>query len=246
MTRGFYAAASGLITCTTAINVIGNNIVNVNTAGYKENLLVTKAFDEFLAVKMGGGDNQGIGSLSHGVVADEICTLYQEGTLNPTGRALDMAIQGEGFFTLRTAEGATLLTRNGGFSVNSEGNLIDAAGNLLLGENGPIAVTGTTVFVTEAGEVFADDLSCGKLLITCPADLTALVQEGDNLFSYAGQDNNAFTGSIRQGYLESSNVDLVKEMAGMMSVLRSYQSCSQILKMIDKVNEKSVNELARL
>lgn len=246
MTRGFYAAASGLITCTAAMNVIGNNIVNANTAGYKENFLVAKAFDEFLAIKMGGGASQEIGSLSHGVTADEIFTIYNQAALNQTGKALDVAIQGEGFFTVRTAEDVTLLTRNGGFLVNSEGNLSDAAGNLVLGENGPIAVTGTNIVVTEAGEIFADDLSCGKLLITCPADLTALVQEGDNLFSSAGQENNEFAGSIRQGYLESSNVDLVKEMADMMSVLRSYQSCSQVLKMIDKVNEKSVNELARL
>jgi flagellar basal-body rod protein FlgF len=246
MSRGIYTAASGLITCSEAMNVAGNNIVNASTAGFKQDQLIAKAFDEYLVDQITGNSSKMIGSVSHGVVPDEVYTYYSQGALESTGISTNLAITGDGFFTVQNGDGDMLLTRNGEFSINSDGLLTDTQGNLVMGTNGTIKVSTSDFSVTADGEIFAGGATCGTLKITCPSDLSSLVKVGDNLFSCDSSDSGTFSGSIKQGYLEGSNVDMVDSMSDMMALARSYQSCSQILKMIDTVTEKTVTELARI
>lgn len=244
MIRGIYIAASGLNNSAQNIDVAGNNITNSDTAGFKKDAVVSGSFGEYLSYKLANGVSEEIGGISHGVEQAEIYTSFDQGALKETGQSLDLAIMGEGFFTLQSPEGATLLTRNGHFLLNEEGYLCDTSGNLLVGTGGPLKVGQTDFTVTVSGEVTANRLSCGTLLITCPQDLTALTKAGENSFIYDGQSGDAFGGYIRQGCLEGANVDMVQEMSSLMEYSRSYQACSQLIKMMDKIAEKTVNDLA--
>jgi len=246
LTRGLYAAGSRLINCSKAMDVTGNNLANSGTAGYKKDTLVSKTFGECLAYKISNNNSSQVGGVNHGVTADQVSTSYEQGVLQHTGRPMDLAIEGEGFFTIRTPEGETRLTRNGQFGLNAEGILTDAAGNIVLGSNGPLYVQQADFSVSGQGEIIANGVSCGTLLITCPADSTTLVKEEETQFlNNNGGNANDFQGSIKQGFLENANVDMTEEMSEMMVLARSYQSCGQVIKMMDRIMEKTVNEIAR-
>lgn len=246
MIRGFYTAVTGLKTAVNTINVAGNNITNSQTAGFKKDGVVCSSFDQYLTYKTGNGPVEDLGGMTHGVILDQVYTGYQQGAFKQTGSALDFAIEGDGFFTVQTADRQIKLTRNGRFLLNENGYLTDSSGNLVLGNNGPINVGRSDISISSTGEVFAGGQSIGQLRITCPTNLSALVKEEGTLFSYNGDATVAFQGKIHQGVLESSNVDLTDEMTDIMAYSRSYQSCSQIIKMIDQITEKTVNEIARL
>ncbi len=247
MTKGLYIASSGLINCSKAMNVTGNNLTNAETAGFKKDTLVSKTFGEYLTDKMTTNNVSELGTISHGVTEGEIVTSYVPGVLRETGRPMDLAIEGEGFFTIRTQEGETCLTRNGQFCLNQNGILTDAAGNMVLGKNGPILIGQSDFSINDKGEIFADGVSCGTLLITCPADTATLTKEAGTLFaSNNAQGNRGEQGVIKQGYLEAANVDIMEEMSNMMVLSRFYQSCGQLVKMMDRIMEKTVNEIARL
>jgi len=246
MTRGLYAAASGLINCSKAMNVTGNNISNADTTGFKKDELISKTFGEYLVYKIGEEGSSQVGSISLGITGDQICTMYEQGSLTSTGRSLDFAIEGEGFFNLQTPEGETVLTRNGQFCLNENGMLTDTSGNLVLGKNGPISIGQSDFSVSSEGEILVDGKSAGTLLITCPTDLNALVKEDGSTFSYNAYINESqdFKGNIKQGFLEGSNVNMIDEMANMMQYSRSFQTASQIVKMMDKIEEKTANDIA--
>lgn len=248
MSRGIYAATSKLINCSSAMNITGNNIANADTCGFKKDKLVSQTFGEYLVYKMGKDGSSQIGGISHGIIENQVATSYQQGVLTATGRSLDLAIEGEGFFNLQTPEGQVRLTRCGQFCLNENGMLADASGNLLLGKNGPLSIGQADFTVSEDGEIMVEGKSAGVLLITCPTDLTALVKEEGTTFSYNAYIDQAgnFQGKVKQGFLESSNVNMIDEMSNMMQYSRSFQTASQIVKMMDKVEERTVNDLASM
>jgi len=245
MIRGMYTAGTGMKNCAANINVAGNNITNAATAGYKKDTVTAKSFGSYLTYRMDGETSQSIGSAVNGVTPDKVYTSYEQGTLQNTGRGLDLALEGEGFFTVQNANGEELLTRNGSFSVNADGYLTDTAGNLVLGTGGPINVGTSDITVTTDGEILADGASCGILRLACPENMDNLSKaEGTCFFSPSGPSGE-FAGSVRQGFLENSNVDATEEMTNMMLYSRSYQSCSQMIKMMDRIMDKTVNEIAK-
>lgn len=248
MTRGLYAATSKLINCSSAMDVTGNNITNADTCGFKKDKLISRTFGEYLVYQIGKDGGSQIGSISHGIIEDQVSTSYEQGALSHTGRSLDLAIEGEGFFNLQTPEGQIRLSRNGQFCLNENGMLADASGNLVLGKNGLITIGRADFSVSGEGEIMVDGKSAGNLLITCPSDLTALVKEEGTTFSYNAYINQAesFQGKVKQGFLESSNVDMIDEMSNMMQYSRSFQTASQIVKIIDQIEEKSVNDIAAI
>jgi len=230
------------------MNVTSNNITNADTCGFKKDKLVSQTFGEYLVYQMGKDGSSQIGNISHGIIEDRISTSHEQGALTSTGRSLDFAIEGAGFFNLQTSEGEIRLTRNGQFCLNENGILADASGNLVLGKNGPVFIGQTDFSVSSAGDIIADGKSAGALLITCPTDLTVLIKAEGATFSYNAYIDQAdsFQGNIKQGFLESSNVNMIDEMSNMMQYSRSFQTASQIVKMIDKVEERTVNDLAAI
>ena len=240
MTRGVYIAATGLLSQARSLDVIGNNLANLETAGYKKDVLTKKSFGDHLTYRLSpeGGAAQ-IGSSSSGVIADGTITQYSQGETERTNRNLDLAIQGEGFFTVILQDGTPALTRDGQFTLDQDGYLTDFAGNRVQGTNGLIQLNNPDFTVDQSGNIYSGNTLAGTLMITCPADPTSVKKQGEGLYSFSGA-SVGFTGRIEQGALEASNVDMTSEMAGMIAGTRSFQTCAQIVRTMDEMMSKAV------
>lgn len=191
-----------------------------------------------------------IGSISYGVHVDEVFTNFAQGQLQNTGNPLDLALEGKGFMCIETPEGERY-TRNGEFTRNSEGYLVTKEGNMVLGEKGTIQINGQNSSINEKGEVLVDGALVDKLKLVDFKDYELLRKEGDGLIKVADeidvQENQIETKSIlRQGYIEGSNVNSVREMVDMITMLRSFEANQKLMKAHDEMLGKSVNELGRI
>ncbi|MFZ5353343.1 MAG: flagellar hook-basal body protein [Bacillota bacterium] len=191
-----------------------------------------------------------IGNFSYGIHADEVVVNFQQGQLHPTDNPLDLAIQGNGFFTVETPNGERY-TRNGEFTLNSEGYLVTKEGYMVLGENGYIRLESKSISINESGEVLDNGASTDKLKMVDFNDYKQLSKEGDGLFKMRVQEDletnlKAFEGKINQGFIEGSNVNSVKQMVEMITVLRSYEASQRLIRTHDEMLGKSVNDIGRV
>lgn len=246
MVRGLYTAATGMMVQRNKMDVLTNNIVNAETTGFKKDTLVTSTFSEVMLsrihdpnVDIYGGNE--VGTYDYGTHIDELVTDLSGGSLEQTGRSTDLAIEGEGFFAVETSAGERY-TRAGNFSVNSEGYLVTRDGNYVLGENGRIYTGSDKFTVSESGTVTGSMAAEDQLKVVTFGNLGALRKEGNNLYyPYDGAAAVPAAAVIRQGTLESSNVDVSNEMVDMISVYRKYEASQKIASMTDDSLGLAVN-----
>lgn len=237
MTNGIYIAATGMISRSRSLNITGNNLANLETAGYKRDETTTKSFGEHMVYYLASGETaRPLGDCTHGVATDRTVTQYAQGGIEETRRSMDLAINGNGYFTM-AVPGGTALTRNGRFFLNNEGYLTDTAGNRVLGVNGPIRLQSDRFTVDESGGVYESNMLTNQLRITVPANPDAVQKQGEGFYAYAGAAAN-FDGRIVQGALEASNVNLTSEMAGMIEDSRAFQTCAQVVRTMDEMMAK--------
>lgn len=222
MLEGMYAAAAGMNAEQQQLGAISNDLANASTTGYKSE---RTGFRDLLYSQVGeAGTNTDLGA---GAAAETIGRDHAQGAIRETGDPLDLAIQGEGFFTVRRANGSLALTRDGSFELDSRGRLTTAAGALL---QPPITVPAGTpasaVAIASDGTVRAAGRRIGRIQLVTVAAPDRLVAEGTNLFATSaasGAPRRAAAGTVRQGALEGSNVDVSGEMVQMIDTQRSYQ-----------------------
>ncbi len=222
MVDGIELAASGLDSYANVQETIARNLANANTVGFKKN---TISFNTILTEV-------------NGVETSSLQTNYSidqsNGNLTYTGNNLDIAIDGNGFFTLETDKGMRY-TRNGKFQLSSNGEIITDTGSKLLGQSGPIIIPkgGREIVIDNKGAVRVDGNDVGKLIITNFTDLTKLVPTGDSKFTAPLETINK-NGDVKfrvaQGYLERSNVNVVMEMVDMITNMRSYEASNNVIK----------------
>lgn len=247
MIGGIYTAGSGMITRGKNIDIISNNIVNANTTGFKKDEMATASFDDYIGYKIGENGGEAIGVMTRGTTPGDVFTFFEQGAVEPTGRSLDLAISGSGFFTLQLADGTTALTRNGHFQMDANGYLVDTNGAFVLGNNGPIKAGTTDFQVTANGDLLINGEKAVTLRMTNPVSTDTLVKLSDSMFiDPSGTAGAAFAGKLTQGALEGSNINVTEEMANIIAQQRGYQSCSQAIKMMDQILQKTVNELGRV
>lgn len=190
-----------------------------------------------------------IGNISAGAHVDEVRTDFTQGHLDTTGNPTDFAIQGKGFFALEV-NGEERYTRDGSFTLDSEGFLVNKDGYRVLGEKGYIKIEDKDIKVNEKGEISSGDAIVDKLKLLDFEDYRALRKEGDNLYMLLREDwpDNIkdFRGIVNQGFIEGSNVNSVKEMVDMISMLRSYEANQRLIKAHDELLGRAVNDIARL
>jgi len=189
-----------------------------------------------------------IGNMSYGVHADEVFTSFEQGSLVASGNSLDIAFQGKGFFAIETPKGERY-TRSGEFTLDSEGYVTTKEGYKVLGQNGYIQIQGKNIIIDEKGQVFSDDNEVDTLKLVDFTDYKLLEKEGDSLFTdVSGDPQNmiAAAGLLQQGFTEASNVNSVKQMVEMITVLRSYEANQKIIKTHDEMLDKAVNEIGRI
>ncbi len=251
MLRSLYIAATGLMTQRSKMDVITNNITNADTTGYKTDRMISRSFEDMLLERMNDpaiiNSRPDVGPLNTGTHIDEITIDFSSGSLEETGETTDLAIQGDGFFCVQASQGVRY-TRSGNFYVNADGNLVTQEGYYVLGQDGGQIHVGTSDFtVNEDGSVWTDEGQVGSLRIVQFQDTAGLRKTGDNLYvSYNNEQPTLVEAPVvKQGYLESSNVDIATEMVEMLTTSRAYESNQKIITMVDDTLDQAVNELAR-
>jgi flagellar basal-body rod protein FlgF len=220
-------ALSRLIVQQRAMDVSAENMANVNTSGYK---LERVLFSDWLSKQTGTETVPGERTLSY--VQDRATYRDQrDGTLNMTGNPLDLAITGDGFFTVLTSRGPRL-TRAGRFEPQQNGTIVDHDGNRLLDTNGQpiqISTTDTQLAVAPDGTLSSENGQIGKIGIVQPTDLSLMQAEGSRLFTAGSPTNPVTAPKIVQGAVEDSNVQPIMELTRMMNELREFQFTTQFL-----------------
>ena len=225
MNSGYYAACAGLQAQTQALELIANNLANINTTGYRGQLAM---FREFLPAGNESSDplNQAINDFS---VLGGSRTDLTAGSLDRTGNPLDLAIEGGGFFAVKTPAG-TLYTRNGNFQVSKNGQLLTASGDPVLGEQGAVIVPAGTLSISADGTLSTNGAVAGKLRIVEFVANTTPVAVGN---SYYSAPDNAVRLSpdsrVRQGMLEASNVNSVTAVVNLLMVQRRAEMLEQAM-----------------
>jgi len=253
MIRALHTSASGMRAQQMNIDVISNNLSNVNTNGYKKSVM---GFQDLLyqniqhaGVTSAEGTTLPVG-LQIGLGTRPVSSnkLYSQGVLMQTENPLDLAIEGDGFFQVTMPDGSIAYTRDGSFKIDGEGNIVTSDGfklepsiaiptdarSISVGMDGTI-----TAFVGSATE----PEEIGKITLARFANPAGLISVGKNLMKESpasgspvvGNPGEEGMGSISSGFLEMSNVDVVKEMVDMIRAQRAYQINSRVIKGADEM-----------
>ncbi len=254
MNRGLYTSGWSMLALEKKMDVISNNMANASTNGFKKDAVVLESFPDVLTKIIKDYSNIGrsthnIGTMSLGSDIGEVYTNFTQGQLVSTDNVLDFAINGSNaFFTIASVDpdgnGKLFYTKDGAFQRNSQNILVTKEGNPVLGQNGLIVLNSGDFSVAADGTIHQDGEIIDKLLITEFADTTDLKKYGDNLLQAdEAAQTEEFSGEIMQGYIEQSNVNIIKEMVDMITVQRSYEANQKILQAMDSTLDKAVNEV---
>lgn len=256
MIRSLWISKTGLDAQQTQMDVIANNLANVSTNGFKRTRAV---FEDLLyqKVRQPGAQSSQQTQLPSGLqigtgvrpVATE--KIFTQGNLQQTGNSKDVAIQGAGFFQVLLPDGSTAYTRDGSFQIDSQGQLVTSSGftiqpaitipsdaeSITIGRDG-------TVSVTQPGS--PQPTQVGSLLLATFINPAGLESKGENLYgetAASGAPNNNAPGSngaglLSQGYVETSNVNVVEELVNMIQTQRAYEINSKAITTSDQMLQK--------
>jgi flagellar basal-body rod protein FlgF len=222
-----------------SMDVIANNIANVSTPAFKRESVQFEEYVTQLPADETTGQAQTV-SFVHdkGVVRD-----LSEGKLERTNAPFDVAVSGQGYFVVQTANG-NRYTRNGHFSLDAQGQLVTDEGNPVLGDGGPITVTQDDgeIHVAADGTVSGNKGQIGKLQLVDFPDEAKLVKQGASLYNTTQAPTHA-TGSLVQGMMEDSNVEPVVEIAHMIEVMRAYQATANLSQGLEDLVRQAIDKL---
>lgn len=241
MIRGWYIGASGMNAQQERLNAISNNLANVDTAGYKRDVTVSKEFSQLLlrrheadgVYKTSNGSYDVapiVGKLGLGVETNENFTQFEQGSFRDTHTATDFALGSEGFFAVQTPNGERY-TRNGNFILGKEGILETKEGYPVLGENGIIRLEDDKFHLDQDGMLYTKEGDLvDRIKVVRFDNERYLKKQGDNLWNSNNISGDAYIAEgperpkIIQNYLEMSNVNVVNEMVRMIEVNRAYEA----------------------
>jgi flagellar basal-body rod protein FlgF len=236
MDSGFYAACTGLISRTEALETIANNLANVSTAGFR-------ARHNIFSSVLASSTNASLTTLNQDANDYGILSATRldntQGALEKTGNELDVAIEGPGYFAVQTPTGPAY-TRGGSFHVLPQGQLVTASGDPVLGDTGPITIIGTPLSISADGTISVKGALAGRLKVVEFSPTTELQSEGANYFTAPTNSAIASTKSnVRQGMLESSNVNPVTSVVEMITAQREVETMRRVLTMFNSEMDKT-------
>lgn len=237
MINGLFTSASALIAGQRKQELIAQNLAHANVPGYRRQFLVQEAQVENVGR---GRNNISLGRTD----VRELAVDFNSAGTEPTGRPLDVAIVGDGFFELQGPRGP-LYTRNGSFQVNQSGELVSSTGLVVTGSGGPISIGANTppgtIAIDQAGNVKVDGAVRGQIKIVDFADKRSLTPVGSTAFTASTTPTVAKDAQVLQGSREMSNVKTVDELVRMIIGMREYQAAEKTLGAISDAVEKHIN-----
>jgi flagellar basal-body rod protein FlgG len=235
MLQSLYAASSGMEASQTQFNAISNDLANMDTPGYQ----ATDVGFESLLYSQGGDSSGTKVATGAGARATIVGRDQAEGTVQTTGRSLDVAIEGSGYLQVRRSDGSIGLTRNGDLQVDSAGHVTDQSGQLLVP---PLTIPGDassqSVSIAANGNVTSGGRAIGKIEIVDVPAPDQLLPGGNSTFSAtaaSGAPRPVKGSTLKQGALEGSNVDVNAVMSEMINAERSYQMAGQAVQYQDQM-----------
>ena len=279
MVRGIYTGASGMVAQMHKMDAISNNLANVDLTGYKRDTSVHKAFPQMLLRRTGDDGvykfpfgsmdtSPVVGMLGTGVELNELYTVFEQGAMKETGNPFDLALDGDGFFSIQTPQGERY-TRNGTFLIDNNGLLVTKDGLPVMGEKGMIHLKKNNFVVDSQGRVFqnADLADDPRRLVSMEENDWAgmeqvdtlkivdfdrsryLKKQGGSLWAAnreSGEPHAAPLGSSTktiQGFLEGANVNPVTEMVQMIEVNRAYEANQKVIQSHDTMTSQLINKV---
>ena len=241
MENGLLIGLSRQMTLRRMLDVTANNIANMSTAGFKLERPLLSSHEA------GGDARAADGGAIHFVRDYGFMRDFTPGQLEPSGRPLDVALGGDGFFSIQTPEGETRYTRDGRFTLNAEGQLATAAGHLVLDDGGApidLPTDGVTPTIDANGAILLDGGAIAQLGIVRFDDTAALTKAGDGGYATDQQALPAEDPQARQGYIEESNVNPIEEITRLIDVTRTYQSVSNLISTDEDLRRRAIDKLS--
>lgn len=237
MIRGLYTSVAGLTAADARHQVLAYNLANANTPGYKADDLGIESFEQVLAA-LADPAMPGTGARSGQRRID-----LSQGGLTQTGEALDLALDGPGFFVLTGPDGTPRYTRAGRFHRDVDGVLRNADGLAVQDENGqPLTATGAEVRVLADGTVLSDGAPAGRLRLV-EVDPTTLARAGTVLFTSTDTNPQPAAARVVSGALENANVDPTNTMTAMLMLLRAFEADRQAVQLQNETLAATVNQV---
>jgi len=260
--RALSIAATGMLAQQTNVEVISNNIANMNTTAYSRR---RTEFNDLLYqdLRRVGSTSSDAGTivpagvqLGLGVKTAAVYRIAEQGSLLSTDNSLDVAIQGKGYFQVQLPSGEIAYTRDGSFQLSPNGEIVNHNGFPVIGV-GAIPVDATSISINPQGQVFykqdgvVDPAQAGQFAIATFANEAGLDAAGDNMFLVtpaSGQETLGVPGApgfgtILQGFLETSNVNVVSEITDLISAQRAYEMNSKVIKTADEM-AATINQIS--
>lgn len=250
------AAASGMIAQQTRIEVISNNLSNVNTTSYKRRRahfedLLYQTEQAASNVDLENNQTQPEVQVGRGTRLSSVKRINSQGSIRQTGRPLDVAIEGDGFFQVRKGDGTVAYTRDGSFRISDQGTLVTTSGyEVLPGINVPrdaseIAISKTGVVTARTGGETSEPVEIGRIELARFPNATGLKALGENLYAETsnsgapqlGMPDGQGFGQLRSGALEASNVEIVREMTNMISAMRAFEIGSKAVQSSQEMSQ---------
>ncbi|BET66069.1 flagellar basal-body rod protein FlgG [Opitutales bacterium ASA1] len=260
MNLALYAAASGMEAQQINLNTISNNIANVNTVGFKKSKIEFQ--DLFYQATRQAGAEAGAGNLvptsvelGNGSQVVSTAKVFTQGQLSQTGGDLDIAIEGDGFFEVERPDGTSAFTRDGTFKVGADGRVMTSDGYPVLSGFQAIPAGTTGIGISTTGEVSLatpNGVQNFRLQLARFQNSSGLQSIGGNLYVETaasgvpeiGNPAEGGFGTVRQGFVEASNVNVVEEMVGMILAQRAYEVNSKSIQTSDQMLER-ISQLKR-
>jgi len=258
MQESMFSGLFGALTNEHRLNSIANNLANVNTTGYKREMLAFADTMNFYAHDIIMEPTQSIRSsklfpdpmlMARSRIAVSQ-TDFSQGSMVYTGSPLDVAIAGDGFFRVRTDAG-DYLTRNGHFVMNAEGTLVNAMGQPILSVDGNEIVLPPRghIHISFDARVFSDGEELAQLAVVGVDDLLQLEKLGGNMYrarrgSQVAEEQLEEI-MINQGYLEKANVEVVTEMVNMIEAQRQFEAYQKVMQTSDAVDKEAITKVGR-
>ena len=268
MLRGIDATKAGMMSILEYNDNIAHSLANANTPAFKQTAITFKNIQDTAinAMRRGQYNLDGtsqIGSLSQGSKSDTYSIDFTQGLIKDTGRNLDFAINGDGFFRLKMADGSYKYTRNGTFEILTDGTVTDIQGNPVMNDkevvkiptmikvnDKEVPVDFGKLMVKSNGEIYYEKKQCGKIDLFDFADKSKVMDLGENKYISMDEKTNPAkllsNPTIRQGALEMSNANSIMSLINSMNAQRAYESMSNVMQTNSTTLQKTINSVGKV